>query len=213
MLPHAYATGGAFPDVIQLLLDTHMDSALTMYGKCSVQAHQFDALSPHAWPEPHSWTAATHLARTVGRECVSPRPHSTGKPRKPTARGVARSMLNLLAHSLFTRGVSHLARQLRSTAHEPWNGHVSRRAPDRSSIVHCRHTTQGNAYWIFNRSMHALFARVLARVPCCKPSWASRVRCWLSLNAKARSCLAYARNGRIARGSNLERCWHSSRVP
>jgi hypothetical protein len=35
----------------------------------------------------------------------------------------------------------------------------------------------------------------------------------LSLNAKARSCLAYARNGRIARGSNLERCWHSSRVP
>ena len=142
-------------------------------------------------------------------------PTRQGRPRKPTARGVARSMLNLLAHSLFTRGVSHLARQLRSTAHEPWNGngHVSRRAPDRSSIVHCRRTAQGNAYWIFNRSMHALFARVLARVPCCKPSWASRVRCWLSLNAKARSCLAYARNGRIARGSNLERCWHSRRVP
>ena len=36
MLPHAYATGGAFPDVIQLLLDTHMDLALTMDGKCSV---------------------------------------------------------------------------------------------------------------------------------------------------------------------------------
>jgi len=140
-------------------------------------------------------------------------PTRRGRPRKPTARGVARSMLNLLAHSLFMRGVSHLARQLPSTAHEPWNGHVSRRAPDRSSIVHCRRTTQGNAYWIFNRSMHALFARVLARVPCCKPSWASRVRCWLSLNAKARSCLAYARNGRIARGSNLERCWHSRRVP
>lgn len=142
--------------------------------------------------------------------------------RAPTRRGshssqrhadVARSMLNLLAHSLFTRGLPHLARQLPSTAHGPWNGHVSRRAPDRSSIVHCRRTMHGNAYWIFNRSMHALFARVLARVPCCTPSWASRVRCWLSLNAKARSCLAYAGNGRIARGSNLERCWHSRRVP
>ena len=43
-------------------------------------------------------------------------------------------MLNLLAHSLFTRGLPHLARQLPSTAHEPWNGHASRRAPDRSSI-------------------------------------------------------------------------------
>ena len=140
-------------------------------------------------------------------------PPLDGEATQANGTRVARSMLNLVAHSLFTRGVSHLARQLRSTAHEPWNGHVSRRAPDRSSIVHCRRTAQGNAYWIFNRSMHALFASVLARVPCCKPSWASRVRCWLSLNAKARSCLAYARNGRIARGSILERCWHSRRVP
>ena len=179
----------------------------------AIDIESFDALSPREWPEPHSSTATNHRARTVGWECVSTRPHSTGKPLKPTARGVARSMLNLLAHSLFTRGLPHLARQLPSTAHEPWNGHASRRAPDRSSIVHCRRTMHGNAYWIFNRSMHALFARVLARVPCCTPSWASRVRCWLSLNAKARSCLAYAGNGRIARGSNLERCWHSKRVP
>ena len=34
MLPHVYATGGGLPDVIQLLLDTHMDSALNTYGKC-----------------------------------------------------------------------------------------------------------------------------------------------------------------------------------
>ena len=32
MLLHAYATGGGFPDVIRLLLDTHMDLAWTSYG-------------------------------------------------------------------------------------------------------------------------------------------------------------------------------------
>ncbi len=32
MLPHAYATGGSLPDVIQQLLDTHMDLALAIYG-------------------------------------------------------------------------------------------------------------------------------------------------------------------------------------
>ena len=37
---HVYATGGGLPDVIQLLLDTHMDFALTTYGKCSVKADQ-----------------------------------------------------------------------------------------------------------------------------------------------------------------------------
>ena len=46
MLPHTYATGGGFPDVIQLLLDTDMDLALTTYGKCSVQADQ----SAQSWP-------------------------------------------------------------------------------------------------------------------------------------------------------------------
>ena len=40
MQPHAYATGGGFPEVIQLLLDTHMESALSAYGKCSVHADQ-----------------------------------------------------------------------------------------------------------------------------------------------------------------------------
>ena len=44
MLPHAYATGGGFADVIQLLLDTHMDSALNTYGKCSVQADRLAQL-------------------------------------------------------------------------------------------------------------------------------------------------------------------------
>ena len=44
MLPHVYATGGGLPDVIQLLLDTHMDLALNTYGKCSVQADQWAQL-------------------------------------------------------------------------------------------------------------------------------------------------------------------------
>ncbi len=35
MVPHTYATGGGFPDVRQLLLDTHMDWALTTYGNAA----------------------------------------------------------------------------------------------------------------------------------------------------------------------------------
>jgi hypothetical protein len=67
MLPHAYATGGAaFPDVIQLLLDTHMDSALTMYGKCSVQVDQSAELGQQDRPviaSPASiWTRSTILS-------------------------------------------------------------------------------------------------------------------------------------------------------
>jgi len=38
MVPHAYATGGGFPDVSQLLLGTLMNSACTAYGKYGVQA-------------------------------------------------------------------------------------------------------------------------------------------------------------------------------
>jgi hypothetical protein len=115
--------------------------ACTVTRLSAIDIESFDALSPHEWPEPHSSTPANHRARTVGWECVSPRPHSTGKPLEPPARVVARSMLNLLAHSLFTRGLPHLARQLLSTAPEAWNVHVSR-APDRSSI-HSRRMTQG----------------------------------------------------------------------
>jgi hypothetical protein len=40
MVPHAYATGGGFPDVSQLLLGTLMNSACTAYGKYGVQADQ-----------------------------------------------------------------------------------------------------------------------------------------------------------------------------
>jgi hypothetical protein len=63
MLLHVYATGGAFPDFIQLLLDTHMDSALTMYGKCSVHADQSAQLGRQDRPvitSPASiWTRTT----------------------------------------------------------------------------------------------------------------------------------------------------------
>jgi hypothetical protein len=69
MLPHAYATGGAFPDVIQLLLDTHMDSALTMYGTCNVQADQSAQLGRQDRPvitSPASiWTRST-IRRRMG---------------------------------------------------------------------------------------------------------------------------------------------------
>ena len=40
MVPHAYATGGGFPDVSQLLLGTLMNSPCTPYVKYSVQADQ-----------------------------------------------------------------------------------------------------------------------------------------------------------------------------
>ena len=40
MVPHAYATGGGFPDVSQLLLGTLMNSACTVYGEYGVQADQ-----------------------------------------------------------------------------------------------------------------------------------------------------------------------------
>ena len=40
MGPHAYATGGGFPDVSQLLLGTLMNSPCTPYVKYSVQADQ-----------------------------------------------------------------------------------------------------------------------------------------------------------------------------
>jgi len=40
MVPHAYAAGGGFPDVSQLLLGTLMNSACTAYGKYGVQADQ-----------------------------------------------------------------------------------------------------------------------------------------------------------------------------
>ena len=45
MLPHAYATGGGLPDVIQQLLDTHMDLALTTYGNAA-----YRPTSRHNWP-------------------------------------------------------------------------------------------------------------------------------------------------------------------
>ena len=45
MLPHAYATGGGLPDVIQLLLYTHMDFALTTYGNAA-----YRPTSRHNWP-------------------------------------------------------------------------------------------------------------------------------------------------------------------
>jgi hypothetical protein len=40
MVPHTFATGGGFPDVSQLLLGAHMDSACAPYGKCGAQADQ-----------------------------------------------------------------------------------------------------------------------------------------------------------------------------
>ena len=40
MVQHAYATGGGFPDVSQLLLGTLMNFACTPYGKYGVQADQ-----------------------------------------------------------------------------------------------------------------------------------------------------------------------------
>ena len=69
MLPHAYATGGGFLDVIQLLLDTHMDLALNTYGKCSVQADQsaqFGRQDRRVITSPASiWTRST-MRRRMG---------------------------------------------------------------------------------------------------------------------------------------------------
>jgi len=45
MLPHAYATGGGLPDVIQLLLDTHMDLALTTYGNAAYRPTSWQILA------------------------------------------------------------------------------------------------------------------------------------------------------------------------
>ena len=45
MQPQAYATGGGLPDVIQLLLDTHIDLALTTYGNAA-----YRPTSRHNWP-------------------------------------------------------------------------------------------------------------------------------------------------------------------
>ena len=50
MVPHAYATGGGFPDVSQLLLGTLMNSPCTPYVKYSVQADQSAQLPRPAGP-------------------------------------------------------------------------------------------------------------------------------------------------------------------
>ena len=71
MVPHAYATGGGFPDVSQLLLGTLMNSPCTPYVKYSVQADQSAQLGRQDRPasviaSPASiWTRST-IRRRMG---------------------------------------------------------------------------------------------------------------------------------------------------